>query len=92
MAIDQGVGLQDGMRVAELRAEGHLRRDPREVLQEVLADQPGVPGGPAGHDVAPFHLAEQRLVDAAQLRGPFRAHDPAAERVVNGSRAARRSP
>ena len=36
---DQGVRLEHRVRVAELRAEGDLRRDPREVLQEVLPDQ-----------------------------------------------------
>ena len=56
------------------------------VSRRYLPIEPGVPRRAARHDVASFHAAQERLIHAAQLGGPFGAHDPAAERVADGFR------
>ena len=57
-ADDQRLRVDHRVPVAELRGVLDFHRKPRHLLQHVLADEPGVPGGAAGGDDDALELLE----------------------------------
>ena len=79
---DDGVAVDGRVAVAELAGVLHLHRDAGQLLEEVLADEPGVVARAAGgHDDA-VDLAEllRREVQAAEVGGAVGLVEPAAHR------------
>ena len=74
--------------VPELGGVFHFDRDPRQLLDEVLTDEAGMPTGAARGDDDPLELLELLVaqVEAIHARGPLLFQEMAPHRVLDGLR------
>ena len=82
-ADDQIALAEDRVAVAELRGDVHVDGDTGPLLDRVAPDQAGVERGAAGHDHDAVHVAQQLLVERADVVevDAVGAHRPVGDRL-----------
>ncbi len=72
--------------IAKLAPNIDLHRSPHHFLKEILANQPGMPGSPAGHNPDPLHRREflRRESDVRQIGFSRLIGIPPAHGIENG--------